>query len=149
MASGWILLLLLSGWAEGNDASLPGPVAEEGRISNPVNLEAGCWEGSWLSCKTGHHGKLRATFCRLDDNRVEATFSGSFAKILPFRYRAVLDVVEEVPGKIKLRGSQRLGPVMGTFSYEATIEGDRFEATYQSRRDCGKWTLSQRDCKCR
>lgn len=111
------------------------------------DLLAGNWTGSWVSCKNGHHGKLRATFCRINDTQVQAVFTGSFARILPFRYKATLTIVHEEPGLIRLRGSQRLGPIMGTFCYEATITGDRFDATYSSRRDCGQWTMT-RCCEC-
>jgi len=108
----------------------------------PVDL-SGNWKGSWLSCKSGHNGKLRATFCRLNDKQVQAVFVGSFAKILPFRYKAVLDIVHEESGMIVVRGSKRLGPFMGTFSYQATITADRFDASYNSKRDWGKWSMSR------
>ena len=120
------------------------PAAEE--HVGKVDLLAGCWSGSWVSCKNGHNGKLRATFCRINDRQVQALFTGSFAKILPFRYKAVLDIVHEEEGMIQVRGSQRLGPIMGTFSYEATITADQFKATYSSRRDCGQWNMTRLDC---
>ena len=112
------------------------------KVVEQVDL-SGNWSGSWLSCKNGHNGKLRATFCRLNEHQVQATFVGSFAKILPFRYNAVLQIVHEEDGVIVVRGSKRLGPIMGVFSYEATISGDRFDATYQSRRDCGRWSMTR------
>lgn len=111
-----------------------------------TDLLAGQWCGSWVSCKNGHHGKLRATFCRLNDSQVQAVFVGSFAKILPFRYKAVLRVVHEEEGLIKLQGSQKLGPIMGTFCYEATITGDQFQASYRAKRDWGKWTMTRVSC---
>lgn len=111
-----------------------------------LDLLAGQWSGHWLSCKNGHHGKLRATFCRLNDCQVQAVFVGSFAKILPFRYKAVLEIIHEEEGLIQLRGSQKLGPIMGTFTYEATISADQFNASYRSRRDCGKWNMSRVPC---
>lgn len=120
------------------------PVPEE--HVEKVDLLAGCWSGSWVSCKNGHNGKLRATFCRINDRQVQALFTGSFARILPFRYKAVLDIVHEEEGMIQVRGSQRLGPIMGTFSYEATITADQFKATYSSRRDCGQWNMTRQDC---
>lgn len=129
--------------------SPPAPVSEstpEVVMAAPVDLLAGQWSGYWISCKNGHRGRLKATFCRLNATQVQAVFVGSFAKILPFRYRAVLDVVHEEPGMIQLRGSQRLGPIMGTFSYEATITPGDFKATYRSRRDCGQWNMQQANC---
>lgn len=117
-------------------------IVQQAEVFVPVDL-SGTWKGSWLSCKSGHKGKLRATFCRLNEKQVQAVFVGSFAKILPFRYKAVLDVVHEESGMIVVRGSKRLGPLMGTFSYQATITADRFDATYNSKRDWGKWSMSR------
>lgn len=118
------------------------PIQEVSNVFIPVDL-SGTWKGTWVSCKSGHNGKLRATFCRLNDKQVQAVFVGSFAKILPFRYKAVLDIVHEESGMIVVRGSKRLGPLMGTFSYQATITADRFDATYNSKRDWGKWSMSR------
>ena len=120
----------------------------DNKKDSQVDLLGGCWSGSWLSCKNGHNGKLRATFCRINEKQVQAVFVGSFAKIMPFRYKATLDIVHEEEGMIKLRGSQRLGPIMGTFCYEATITGDQFKATYSSKRDCGQWNMTRHDCCC-
>ncbi len=103
----------------------------------------GCWSGSWQSCTTGHGGPLSASFCRIGPEHVQASFRGKFARILPFRYYAVLRIVHEEPGSMVLAGSQRLGPIMGTFEYQATIRDGNFQATYSSRRESGNWTLSR------
>ena len=101
---------------------------------------AGHWDGTWQSCRSGHRGTLQATFCRIDSNHVQANFTGTFAKIIPFRYRPTLDIVHEQPGMIVLQGSKRL-PLMGNFEYRATVTGNQFEATYRSRRDHGVWRM--------
>jgi hypothetical protein len=103
----------------------------------------GRWQGGWKSCKTSHRGRLSARFCRIDDQHVQATFRGTFALVIPFRYRATLDVVHEEPGLVQLSGAKRLGPLMGTFSYDATITNNDFQATYRSRRDNGMWWMSR------
>ncbi|MEM7782371.1 MAG: hypothetical protein AAF939_12220 [Planctomycetota bacterium] len=103
---------------------------------------SGRWRGGWQSCNTGHQGKLNATFCRIDSTHVKANFSGTFAKVIPFRYRPVLNIVHEEPGLMVLEGSRRL-PLMGQFQYQATISGQQFSASYQSRRDNGYWYLSK------
>ena len=142
-----VALLFLGGTDQVNGQD-PAPEKNSSTQVEKVDLLAGCWSGSWLSCKNGHNGKLRASFCRINDTQVQAMFTGSFAKILPFRYKAVLDIVHEEDGVIQLRGSQRLGPIMGTFCYEATITGDQFKATYSSKRDCGQWNMKRHDCCC-
>ena len=104
---------------------------------------AGQWNGSWKSCKSGHHGKLNAQFCRLDETHVQAKFTGSFAKVIPFRYRPVLTIVHDEPNLMILKGNKKL-PLVGNFYYSATISESGFSATYRSRRDQGVWQMSRR-----
>lgn len=100
----------------------------------------GRWQGNWQSCTNGHRGKLNAQFCRIDSTHVQAKFKGTFAKIIPFRYRPVLNIVHEEPGLIVLQGNKKL-PIVGNFQYNATISGNQFSATYRSRRDNGVWSM--------
>lgn len=100
----------------------------------------GTWQGEWQSCTNGHHGRLSAEFCRVNFSQVRATFRGTFAKIIPFRYRPVLDIVHEEPGLMIIEGNQRL-PLMGSFQYQAIVTGNDFRATYRSRRDQGVWNM--------
>ncbi len=102
----------------------------------------GRWRGGWQSCSTGHHGKLNAQFCRIDETHVRATFKGTFAKVIPFRYRPVLDIVHEQPGLMILQGNKKI-PLGGNFQYNATISGGQFNATYRSRRDHGTWQMQR------
>lgn len=103
---------------------------------------SGQWRGGWKSCQTGHRGKLNAQFCRIDANHVQAKFTGTFAKVIPFRYKPVLNIVHEEPGLVILQGSKRL-PIVGNFEYQATVSGNQFQATYRSRRDHGVWTMGR------
>ncbi|MEE2826101.1 MAG: hypothetical protein VYE64_05695 [Planctomycetota bacterium] len=112
-----------------------------------AGLLSGNWSGDWSSCKSGHNGRLRATFCRISETQVQARFNGTFCKIFPFRYNAVLQIVHEEEGLIQLKGSRKLGPLMGTFRYEATITGNDFRATYRSKRDCGQWNMTRDSCR--
>ncbi len=104
---------------------------------------AGQWKGSWKSCKSGHHGKLNAQFCRIDETHVQAKFTGSFAKVIPFRYRPVLTIVQEESDFMILEGNKKL-PLVGNFYYSATVSEAGFSATYRSRRDQGVWQMSRR-----
>lgn len=142
------LLLLFLGIAQTSAVEQPAGQAAAQEDAVNANLLCGNWKGSWISCKNGHNGRLRATFCRISKTKVQAKFTGSFFKVFPFRYNAVLDVVHEEDGLIQLRGSRRLGPMMGTFYYEATITGNQFNATYRSKRDCGKWNMTRVACGC-
>lgn len=102
----------------------------------------GRWRGGWQSCTNGHKGRLNAQFCRIDSTHVQAKFTGTFGKVIPFRYRPVLDIVYEEPGLIVLQGTKRI-PFGGSFEYNATIAGDQFSATYRSRRDNGVWQMQR------
>ena len=54
---------------------------------------SGKWSGYWVSDKNGHNGPLRATFRQQDWDTYRVTYSGRFAKIIPFRYSTTMDVV--------------------------------------------------------
>ena len=113
---------------------------------------SGCWEGCWVSTTNGHIGKLRATFVKVDDDHFCAHFSGTYQKVLPFRYRVLLSVKQE-GDTIKLEGSKDLGLLFGgCFSFDGTATATDFKATYSSRRDCGEFNMKRVqacDCCCR
>jgi hypothetical protein len=106
---------------------------------------SGCWEGCWRSCTTGHHGALRATISKLDDSRYCARFSGTFFKIVPFRYTTVLDAVDNGE-TVTLGGSSYLGRLMGTFCYDGSATECQFHMNYRSRKDCGIFEMSRVAC---
>ena len=104
---------------------------------------SGSWSGSWQSCTTGHSGPLSARFTPCGDAAYRVEFSGRFFRILPFRYTVVLDVVEDSGDAVTLAGSSVLGRVFGTFTYRATADGCRFEASYSSRKDSGAFRMTR------
>lgn len=118
------------------------PVESKPSADSHVN-PSGCWSGSWLSCKSGHHGVLRATLTPCGDHAYRAEFRGRFFKIMPFRYTVTLQVVGVDQDGVHLAGSQSLGRLFGTFHYRATITDCRFEATYRSCKDWGKFSLGR------
>ena len=104
---------------------------------------SGPWSGYWHSQTNQHRGRLQATFSQSNPYQLEARFRGTFAKVLPFRYRAKLDVIHQEPGLTILCGSKKLGPLMGEFRYYAEITECQFNATYSSRRNRGTWVMSR------
>lgn len=104
---------------------------------------SGHWQGCWSSQCSGHQGRISASFCQINDCQVKAQFKGTFARIIPFRYNATLQIVHQEPGLMVVSGSRKLGPLGGTFSYQATITEGQFSATYSSGRDRGTWNLSR------
>ena len=102
----------------------------------------GEWAGTWESCRTGHHGVLKATFCRQDEQHYQVHFRGTFFKLVPFRYTAVLNVIED-GDEVRLSGESYLGRVMGTFTYTASATACEFTSQYDSCKDNGLFKLSR------
>jgi hypothetical protein len=103
---------------------------------------SGCWSGRWQSCVTPHNGPLNAQFVRLDESHYEVFFNGRFFKLLPFRYSVVMAAVEQ-DGVVTLTGSQFLGRMFGTFTFQATASDCQFNATYSSCKDHGLFHLTR------
>jgi hypothetical protein len=110
-------------------------------VSKAVDL-SGCWSGTWQSCTTRHHGPLNAEFVRLNESQYEVFFQGRFFVIMPFKYSVVMTATEQ-HGVVHLSGSQYLGRMFGTFSFNARATGCQFNAHYSSCKDSGQFTLSR------
>jgi len=102
---------------------------------------SGYWSGGWQSCTTGHKGPLKASFCRLHNGDYEVRFRGRFFRVIPFRYRVVLHVIDQQGDTVYLAGSSYLGRLFGTFEYQATATPSEFRATYTSKKDCGEFWM--------
>lgn len=100
----------------------------------------GSWSGYWLSDTNGHTGPLRAKFTRVGPDQYRVVYSGRFAKVIPFRYVAKMDVVGTCSDAVVLTAEKPLGP-FGTFRTTAVGTGTTFDATFNSRRDNGKFVL--------
>lgn len=110
-------------------------VAQDGPV-------AGSWAGQWVSDSTGHRGPLRATVRQLDAGTYRATYRGRFAAVVPFRYAMTMTVVGADDTVTYLAGEQRL-PLFGTFRYSATVSDADFVATFESRRDRGRFVMTR------
>ncbi len=104
---------------------------------------SGCWNGSWSSCVNGHNGPMRASFTRLCNGNYEVTFAGRFCKLIPFRYKTTLNVTGYSDGVVYLSGSQNLGPIFGTFTYNAWANDRQFVSGYSASKDQGQFVLSR------
>jgi hypothetical protein len=109
---------------------------------------AGCWEGRWESCTSGHQGPLNAKFCKVDDTHYRVDFSGRFFKIFPFHYSVTLMVTGQDGDTLLLSGTSYLGRMFGTFHYSARATDCSFVADYTSCKDRGRFIL-HRACCCR
>jgi hypothetical protein len=103
---------------------------------------SGQWSGRWNSSANGHSGKIEATFCQTSHSQVEARFRGTFAKVIPFRYRTKLNVVAQQPGLTVMAGSRRL-PLGGEFNYHITMTDSCFNGSFSSRRNSGTFVMQR------
>jgi hypothetical protein len=99
------------------------------------------YTGEWVSDTTGHRGPMRAS---VSSNGAYYTvrYTGRFAGIVPFTYRAPMTVVGQDGDAVFLAAERRL-PGFGTFRTDATLTPGSFDATYSSRRDRGRFNLSR------
>lgn len=109
----------------------------------------GTWTGTWCSGKNGHHGPMTAQFSVGCNGSYEVRFKGRFCAIIPFTYRTTLKATQNADGSVTLTGSRRLGLLMGTFSMQGTVTGDKLQATYCSKQDHGTFSLSRSATCCK
>jgi hypothetical protein len=87
---------------------------------------------------------MRASFCRPCNGNYQVTFTGRFCKLIPFRYTTTLNVTGYADGVVYLSGSHKLGPILGTFSYNAWANDRQFSSGYNAgSKDQGTFTLSR------
>lgn len=111
----------------------------------PANIPnlSGPWHGYWISCVNRHTGPMNANFCLRCDGHYDVTFNGRFWKLIPFHYKTTLTVTGYENGKVYLSGSHFLGPVLGSFSYNAWSDGCQFVSSYCARKDNGQFVMSR------
>lgn len=100
---------------------------------------AGTWKGRWNSTSTGHSGPLRARIWPDGNGGYDARFSGRFAWVVPFTYRAKLQ--QNTCGQWV---SSRRMPIVGTYRTTATVAGGRFHASYAGGRETGTFEMIRR-----
>ncbi|AWM39402.1 hypothetical protein GobsT_22770 [Gemmata obscuriglobus] len=109
-------------------------------LAQPAPELSGKWSGYWVSDANGHTGPLHARFTPQGDDAYRVTYRGRFAKVIPFRYSTTMDVVGRGDGVVLLSAEKPLGP-FGTFRTTAVVTGTTFDATFNSRRDSGRFVL--------
>lgn len=103
----------------------------------------GEWSGYWESDVNGHTGPIRARFERLDACHYRVVFCGRFWMVCPFRYTTTLRITGYGPGYVCLGGSHRLGPIFGTFSFNARATQTQFVSRYCAEDDHGKFVMTR------
>lgn len=107
----------------------------------------GKWRGEWRSESTGHHGPLKARIRQVDEDQYRAVFTGRFFKVIPFIYPTTLERIDSPStGKdetVEHLSSRQKLPLLGTYRMQATVSEDRFQATFEGRRDSGTFDLTR------
>jgi hypothetical protein len=107
----------------------------------------GRWKGGWRSEENGHSGGLRCVMTREDEEHYRAWFYSTYARILFFQYQTVFTVVGEEDGTLAFEGREDLGKAVGgVYTYEGTVRGDAFEATFRAENgDHGVFEMTRVD----
>jgi hypothetical protein len=104
----------------------------------------GVWVGRWHSETTGHQGPMRARVTPNSDGTYNARFTGRFALVIPFTYRATLTPVACDGCATTLVSSKQLGPIMGTYRMDSVVAGNQFQAGYSAKKDRGTFNMTRR-----
>lgn len=108
------------------EAALAKPSETSGTITGP-------WEGSWLSEKNGHTGKLRAIVNETGEDTYHFLYWATWGPGIRGTFQIDCEG-EETNGVTQVRGEKKLGP-FGTYNHEAEITPSEFEATFSSKKE--------------
>jgi hypothetical protein len=103
----------------------------------------GVWRGNWTSTPAGnrtreHRGSLRVRLIPQADGSYQGRFSGRFAVVIPYFYRA--DVYRQ--GN-RLVSTKKLGP-MGSYTMDLGVSGDRLLGGWAAGKEKGTISLKRR-----
>lgn len=109
----------------------------------PTTDISGPWEGTWVSDKNGHNGKLRAVLRQTSADEFDAHFHATFWKIFRASYRVPLKF-EEKDGRAILSGKSDLGWLSGgVYTYQGEATPANFFSTYKSKYDHGTFEMQR------
>jgi hypothetical protein len=102
----------------------------------------GRWEGSWLSAVNQHTGKLK---CIVSETSTEEYDFHYWARWSVFSWTYHLKLpIEEIDTVTTFSGTKNLGKLAGgAFEFDGKVEGDQFEARYNSKFDRGQFTMNR------
>ena len=122
-------------------AAIARPVRADGWVApqEPTGTwkPAGTWKGEWRSNSTGHRGPMRVVITPSSKGTYQARFTGRFAAVIPFAYRAELVPVQRTDGTTVLTSSKKLGPVLGSYQMQTQVQGNVLTGQFQAAGDKG------------
>jgi hypothetical protein len=100
----------------------------------------GRWEGSWLSSVNQHTGKLK---CIVSETASEEYDFHYWARWSLFSWTYHLKLpIEETDAITTFSGTKNLGKLAGgAFEFDGRVEGNQFEASYDSKFDRGQFSM--------
>ena len=117
---------------------------KKARATPPGDDVTGRWEGSWLSGKNGHHGRLRCVVTRLGDDRYRAHYKATYWKIFRIGYAVDMQVRQESSNTYKFQGETDLGWWGGgVYHYDGDATPANFFSTYKSKYDHGTFQMTR------
>jgi hypothetical protein len=112
------------------------------KLSPSADGLAGAWEGSWLSGSNGHSGSLRAVIGpEAADGQRDVRYRATWAKVLSGGFTAKHRFVKQ-GNQLRFQGSESLGK-FGSFSYDGSVKGSDFHATYKAAGDTGTFDMKR------
>ena len=111
--------------------------------STPVSLTSadGRWEGTWISEKNGHGGKLRCLMTPVTNLLYNARYRATYGGIFHFTYTARLTLEPHDTGW-EFNGQADLGKLAGgVYYYEGRATSNRLLSSYSSKYDNGQFDL--------
>ena len=104
---------------------------------------SGAWEGTWKSEKHRNAGgRLRCVLNRIDERHYHAHFKANWMAFSS-TYKVVLDA-EPRGRQLRFSGAHQLPKVFGgVYRYEGTATPRRFNATYHSSYDHGRFQMTR------
>ena len=97
----------------------------------------GVYRGEWRSGSTGHRGPMRAVVQPRADGNYQARFTGRFALVIPFAYRATLQPSQDAFGNTYLSVAKPLGPILGSYRMTAQANENGLSGNFQAAGDKG------------
>gem|GEM_PF-678641 len=105
----------------------------------------GVWKGRWQSQSTGHSGPMRVAITPTSRGTYQARFTGRFAAIIPFAYRAELAAHTTPDGATLLSSSKKLGPILGSYQMQTQVSGNVLSGDFQAAGDRGSIQMRRMD----
>lgn len=102
-----------------------------------VYSPTGVYRGEWRSGSTGHRGPMRAVVQPRADGNYQARFTGRFALVIPFAYKATLQPTQDEYGNTFLSVEKPLGPILGSYRMTAQANEHGFSGNFQAAGDNG------------